>query len=203
MKLIKLYGKLGKKFGKVHLLDVSSPAEAIRALKANFPDFINYIQSNGTYKVTLAGKESLSVDQLSLPFSAKESISIVPVVQGSGKGGAGQIILGAALIAITYGAATAFAPIVPGSMAATAVSIGYGMGVSLILGGISQILFPVKQPEAQSYDTPTANGRKASFYFNGAVNTSAQGNPVPILYGGPLIIGSQEMSFGLSTEQLP
>jgi predicted phage tail protein len=39
MRVIKLYGELGKKYGKLHRFLVGSPAEAIRALCANFPDF--------------------------------------------------------------------------------------------------------------------------------------------------------------------
>ena len=63
-------------------------------------------------------------------------------------------------------------------------------GASLVLGGLSQML-------AQTPDTSSRGQGQgldsASYLFNGPVNTTQQGNPVPILYGR-LIIGSQVVS---------
>jgi predicted phage tail protein len=39
MKKIQLLGELGKKFGKSFKMDVKNPAEAVRALCVNFPEF--------------------------------------------------------------------------------------------------------------------------------------------------------------------
>jgi predicted phage tail protein len=54
-------------------------------------------------------------------------------------------------------------------------------------------------PKPQNIDRPA---NKPSYAFDGAVNTAAQGNPVPICYGR-LIVGSQVVSAGLVTEPLP
>jgi len=72
------------------------------------------------------------------------------------------------------------------------------VGWSLIIGGAAQMLFAPKTPDGPA-DKPD---NKASYAFDGAVNTAAQGNPVPVLYGGPLIVGSQVISAGLSAEPL-
>ena len=39
MKTIRLYGELGKRFGREFKLDVQSPAEAVRALRVIVPGF--------------------------------------------------------------------------------------------------------------------------------------------------------------------
>ena len=39
----------------------------------------------------------------------------------------------------------------------------------------------------------------ASYNFNGPVNTTAQGNPVPLLYG-ELFVGSSTISAGIYSE---
>ena len=69
------------------------------------------------------------------------------------------------------------------------------MGVSMALGGVSQMLSP-QQRGLSANDGPD-NG--ASYNFNGPVNTSAQGNPVPVLYGR-MIVGSAVISAGIYAE---
>ncbi|AHC48245.1 Phage tail assembly protein I [Achromobacter xylosoxidans NBRC 15126 = ATCC 27061] len=71
----------------------------------------------------------------------------------------------------------------------------FSMGVSLALGGVVQMLSP-QQRALSAADRPE-NG--ASYNFNGPVNTSAQGNPVPVLYGR-MIIGSATVSAGIFSE---
>jgi predicted phage tail protein len=66
-----------------------------------------------------------------------------------------------------------------------------------MLGGVTQMLFSPKS--AQSVERPE---NRPSYSFDGAVNTTAQGSPVSVLYGGPLIVGSQVVSAGLSVEQI-
>lgn len=69
------------------------------------------------------------------------------------------------------------------------------MGAVLALGGVIQMLSP-QQRGLSAQDGPE-NG--ASYNFNGAVNTSAQGNPVPLLYGR-MIVGSAVISAGIFAE---
>ena len=65
----------------------------------------------------------------------------------------------------------------------------------MFAGGVVQLLSP-QQRSLSTKDRPE-NG--ASYNFNGPVNTSAQGGPVPLLYGR-MIIGSATISAGIYSE---
>jgi len=192
MKTILLYGFLGERFGKVHQYAVNSPAEAIRALSATINGFKQALIEGEHYRVVVGGRATLDIGQTINPISDRESIRIVPVVAGSG--GLGKVLLGAALIAASF--------YLPGSAAFlgttfNVASMASSVGFSLVLGGVSQMLFaPPKAPK-----TAEAPESRLSFIFNGAVNTSRQGNCVPVCYGR-MIVGSQVISAGLSVTQL-
>jgi predicted phage tail protein len=95
-------------------------------------------------------------------------------------------------------------------------AVGY-IGTSLILGGTAQLLSPTisdspgsfgttspSRTRARDSFTPENNeiaDNRASYIFNGAVNLTAQGNPVPILYGR-MRVGSVVISAGLSVEDI-
>jgi len=191
MKTIILLGELGKRYGRKHLLDVKSPAEAVRALCANFKDFAAFVSSsqerNVGYRV-LNKRDAVGLDDLHNP--ASQRITIAPVVAGAG-GKVGQILLGAALIAASI--------LVPGLAAVTLfgtttlATVAFGVGVSLALGGVAQMLAP--QPK---FDGPQEE-QQPSYVFNGAVNTTAQGQPVPVGYGR-MVVGSAVISAGISVE---
>jgi predicted phage tail protein len=82
-----------------------------------------------------------------------------------------------------------------GSKTAVVAPMMFGMGVSMAMGGVVQLLSP-QQRGLSTRDSPD-NG--ASYSFNGPVNTSAQGNPVPVLYGR-MIVGSAVISAGIYAE---
>lgn len=190
-----LYGFLAKKYGKKHVLDIRSAAEAVRALSVNYPDFKKeVVDSENEYRV-LVGKEDRA-DELGLHLPATKTIKIVPLIVGSG--GLGKILVGAALIYLSFqfpgfGAFSAFGQSF--SLASIAGSIGF----SLVLGGISGLLFAPPKQKNSSNEKPA---NQPSYTFNGAVNTTGQGNPVPVCYGRRLRVGSQVISAGLSAENL-
>lgn len=188
-----LYGDLGRKFGKVHRYAAKTASECVKAMCATLPGFREYFAPN-YYRVLRAGKEVLDVESVSTPQSSKESIRIIPVVTGAKSGGFFGIILGAAIIFLTYGMAT---PLIAG-LSMTGASLGMAVGMSLIMGGISQLLFaPDKPKNTGNYE---AANNQPNYSFSGAVNTVAQGNPVPICYGR-LIVGSQVISAGLTSQE--
>lgn len=197
MKTIMLYGFLGDKFGKVHHYDVATPAEAIRALSATIAGFKQSLIDGGYYRVLVGGKADLELNQTIHPVSDRESIRIVPVVAGSG--GFGKVLLGAALIglAVAFPYASATFSFGTFSTSISLSSMAANIGFSLILGGVSQMLFaPPDAPRTQ--ESPN---NRPSFSFNGAINTSRQGNAVPVCYGR-MIVGSQVISAGLSVAQI-
>lgn len=189
LKTIRLYGKLGTKFGRVHRMAVSNPAEAVQALCSQFAGFEKYLteaKDHGFGFAVFAGKRNLSEDQLTAPTGG-DDIRIAPFTFGAKKQGVLQIIIGVILIVV--GAIMSY--VVPGS--------GVGiiqMGIAMVVGGVVQMLMPApKAPDSR--DSAAAN---ASYTFNGPVNTQAQGNPVPVLYGR-LTVGSAVISAGIITEQ--
>lgn len=194
MTTILLLGELGRQFGRRHRMVVHSAAEAIRALSANFPAFERELVASGErgvgYKV-LSGREALALDQLHNPTGAQR-IVIAPVISGAGGNGLGQILLGAALIAVSWWNPMGWAA--AGAFLSQATL--YSVGTSMILGGVAQMISPTP---ASSGSTSPQN--QPSYVFNGAVNTTAQGQPVPVGYGR-LIVGSAVISAGIDVDEI-
>lgn len=189
-KRIVLHGALAREFGSEFLFNVSTPAEAVRALCANFKNFDERVRELSTkgigYKLLFGTRELERDEEFYEPIS-NESFEIVPVLTGAGA--IGRIVLGAALIAASF---------IPGLQGVTIPLLGtaltttmVGVGVALALGGVAQLL-------ASDPQTPTATG---SYLFNGQVNTTAQGHPVPICYGR-MIVGSALISGGVDVEEI-
>lgn len=190
LRTIRLYGKLGTQFGRVHRLAVASAAEAVRALRVLLPGFERELvtaKDRGVAYAVFIGRRNIGADAFHYPVG-DDDIRIAPVLQGSKNGGVFSTILGAVVIAISA-VGSYFAPGNPLS------AYGYQMGAALILGGVAQMLSP-QQKGLSTKDSPD-NG--ASYNFNGPVNTSAQGNPVPVLYG-EMIVGSAVISAGIYAE---
>lgn len=199
MKTVMLYGFLGKRFGRVHRLAVRSPAEAVRALSCTLAGFKQALIDGGAYRVVIGGKQELDRKRVADPVSDAETIRLVPVVSGAGRG-LGTAILGAALIvAAPYAAGFVMANTAAVGLAVGIATYGPMVGASLVMSGVSQMLFSPKQTGGQTADRPE---NRPSFSFDGAVNTAAQGNPVAVCYGGPILVGSQVISAGLSVEQI-
>lgn len=199
MKTIILLGELGKRYGRKHMLDVKSPAEAVRALCANFKDFAGFVSTStdrGVGYRVLNMREELTEDRLHEP--ASQRITIAPVVVGANFlkklfGGVGAILTGAALIAASILFPPLGATVLFGTT--TLATVAFSVGVSLALGGVAQMLAP--QPK---FDGPQEE-QQPSYVFNGAVNTTAQGQPVPVGYGR-MIVGSAVISAGVSVEDI-
>lgn len=190
MRTVRLYGELGKRFGRMHRFAVKSPAEAIRALRANFKGFDRYMvesESRGIGFKVQNGELTLEhADQVRDPASGE--IKIIPMVIGASAGI--RILIGAALIAASF-----FVP--PLAFAGVTLSgTLFAVGLSLSLGGVAQMLSPT--PSSETNERPEND---PSYLFNGPVNTTAQGQPVPICYGH-LIVGGAVVSAGISIEQL-
>lgn len=199
-RVIKVYGKLAKHLGQRSFkAAVRTPAEAVRFLLANFPD-LRGVLSEGDYKVTV-GRNQLDLtdhpEHLHFPVASQEPIRIIPVIAGAE--GVGQVLAGVALVAFSLlfapGAALASGLFTLGSQAA---SIGVGIGASLILGGVAQMLTPT--PTIQQ-GTDGDNDPRKSYSFSGIQNVSRQGVPVPVIYG-EVFTGSIVVSAGINTEEV-
>jgi len=194
---IRLYGAIGRQFGRVHRLVVATAGEAVRALCANFPGFEQALSAAGaTYRVTIGDRELTEAEQINDPSGTREVIRIVPVVAG-GKSKWLGVLLGVALVAAAFftGGATLGAAGI--TFSGLTGQIAFSIGASLVIGGVAQMLAP--QPK---YAAGSDAEQKPSYVFNGPVNMSQQGMPVPIGYGR-MIVGSAVLSQGIYTVDIP
>ena len=134
----------------------------------------------------------------------QEDIHFVPVITGAGRG-FGKILLGAALIGIAFlmpvasGGLSLGAGIKAGSLA----KVGFmtkmvaGVGASLVLSGVSDMLFPL--PDVPAFED--TQDPRLSFSFGGTQQTGRAGTPVPLVYG-EIFTGSVVISGSIDTEQV-
>ena len=202
LRKVRLYGQLAKFVGRTVLeADLSTTAEVVRMLIANFPALEEHM-SDQHYKV-LVGEHALTLDELHFPIG-QEEIKIVPVIVGAG-GGTGQILAGVALVA----AAIIFAPAAGGFLgiagtggltAGVSTAIGT-LGLGLALSGVATLLTPTPAtPQGPNTDQDPRKSSQ-SYSFSGVQNTSRGGTPVPIVYGKTLT-GSVVISAGVDTVQV-
>jgi predicted phage tail protein len=204
MKVVKVYGELKKRLGgkSQFKFDVRTPAEALKALCANFPGLDQWLldsEKDGVAYKVLLGKDRIheeNVEKLVHPWSEKETFRITPVIAGAG--GAGKFLAGAFLVglAIVLPGAGMFAGGAIGfgatatTLGATLTAAAGNLGIYLMLSGVAQMLSPTPK-------TPDLNANKIKNYsFSGIINTTSQGFPVPICYGR-CFTGSAVISAGL------
>jgi predicted phage tail protein len=191
-----LGGQLAQRYGREHWFDIATPGEAFRALAANFPTFTaDFMKLAEHYCLIIDKTPAGDVSRLGQPFS--QSIRIIPTIRGGKRQGVIQLIAAAIIITATLYFAPPAAPGVAATLLGSeiAFSAAIAIGTSLAIQGTTQLLS--KQPKAPSPYESTANN--PSYAFNGAVNTTAQGQPVPIGYGR-LIVGSAVISTGITAD---
>ena len=165
MTTIKFSGSLAQKFGRLHRRQVASGDtwEVFRALKATIEGFeaeIRRLDRLGLRFAIFRNRKNVGTDEFGM--GGAREIRIVPVVEGSKRGGILQIVLGVVLIAASYfGAPTAPA------------------GIALLAGGVIQML----SPQAAGLKQSASPENMPSYAFGSAKNTTASGNPVPICIG--------------------
>jgi predicted phage tail protein len=193
LRKIKLYGKLAKFIGhRVLEADVATAAEAVRFLLANWPELERHM-SDQHYRVSI-GTYGIDLEELHHPAGAAP-ISFVPVVAGAGA--VGRIIIGVALLAVSF-LATAGGGAIFGAAFAKNLGLlaaGQAIGASLILGGVAQLLTPTPKISKDEADP------RKSFSFSGIQNTNRAGVPVPVVYGETLV-GSVVVSAGIDIVQV-
>lgn len=184
-----LYGSLGRKFGRKHILDVASVSESLRAMEANHKGFLKSIKKEGRYEIVKGdtlNDEHLCEKQLTMQYG-KDDFHISPVIEGS-KNIIGPImtVIGAALLVTAYFFPPAAPYLVP-------------LGVSLMVGGVGIMMTPT--PPTNDYSQREKPEERASFYFGGPTNTTEQGGSMALIYGR-MIVGSTVVSAGIKVEAL-
>ena len=227
MRKVYLEGVLGDKFGHEWNLDVASPSEALQAIAVQRQGFKQYLidaADSLAYEIVFGDKELKKPDGVQIDLDMVHPVPVgmpmhfVPVVEGSKSRGL-AILTGLVLIAATGG----FAAIgIGGSSTLTAgmaqnastmkalaagtelsATAGFkmagflgsalsGVGTMMVAGQLLQMLSP--QP-----DTGDAEERAENYLFSGAVNTTRQGGPVPLVYGR-ILTGSSTISASIFTQ---
>ena len=210
LRKIKVYGALRKFLNwetGTFLADISNVAEVGRFLVANWPDIEKHMQDQH-YKI-FVGNYNVSEEELNLPIGQTEEIRIVPVAVGAGgffKSGIGKIIAGVALVGITV-ATGGFGGAAIGTFGLGAGSIAVGsittsIGISLALGGVSQMLTPTPDiPTFSDNDSASALDPQSNYSFSGVQNVSRSGVPVNLIFG-EIFTGSVIVSAGIDTAQV-
>lgn len=208
---IYLFGELGQKFGRKWKLAVSSTAEAVRLIEANAPGFVDYLataEERGiAFKVKVDG-EVIGPERLRFQ-RAGSVIRISPVAAGA-KSGSTQAIIGVVLVIAAIAAQQYH--LLPGILSGTGTAAAGGaaaglfggyigtavgaMGVAMAIGGVAAMI--AGSPAIGG----TTDTSKPSYLFSGPVNTVGQGGPVPLCYGGPIIVGSSVISAGVYSEDI-
>ena len=210
MKTIHLHGRLKKIFGGPFKWNIKTPEDAVRNMMVQFKGFRQEIVK-GYYKVVIGNPKTgiqLSAEDLGFRLSDGSQLHFFPLPEGAGgdSKSVGKIVLGVALAAFALIAAPAAAPGLGTALATSGIFSGvtYGSllftGAALILTGVGGLVSPV--PKAPKYSDRERPDQQASFIFqNGAINTSEQGQPVPLVFGR-FLCGSVVISAGINIEQV-
>lgn len=190
---VRLQGILGKKFGRVHRIDVKSVGEACRAMVVRAPGFEKFMleaHTKGMKFACFVGDKvseltNISEEELHMPTGA-QPIIIMPRMEGRKKGGLFQTILGAVMVV----AGVALSPFTGGA----SLSLAWAGG-AMMAGGVMQMLSPQPKGAAMAQDADN----KPNYGFGGPVNSTAVGVPVPLAYG-ERINGGAIISASISTE---
>nr|DAX79429.1 MAG TPA: tail assembly protein [Caudoviricetes sp.] len=191
---VRFYGSL-KQFGSEFNLDCKTPAEVVHALTIQIPKLRQFIQQ-GLFIVRV-GREYLDNRYLEQGLSQKlkddATVHFTPTLKGSKRGGLFGVIAGAAIVA----SALVLGPVLGVIGTTSAMMIG-GLGASMLLGGVAQML--TKMPTMRGV-TPTGavkpekgkqEEKQQSTSFSNLSNMVAQGKSMPLAYGlirtGTLVI---------------
>lgn len=160
-------------------IEAETPAEAIDGATRQIPALK---QNNGrrwTFKAV-----GYSIEELYGPLKG-DVLRLMPTFSG-GKSGFFRIIIGAALIAVSFaigGPAGSFAALVHTTL--------FSLGVSLVLGGIASFLAPTPKQDLGS-------SQEGSKYLGSSQNTVKIGTRVPIFFGRARAYG-QYVSFDVQS----
>ena len=194
-----LHGNLAEFVGHNEFdLNVKSVGQAVSFLINNFPQLESYMSPK--YYQVKVGNYDINKEEVNYP-TGKEDIHFVPVISGAGRG-FGKILLGAALIGVAFllPASLGGVSIAKGGLLKAGITGGFlgkamvGVGASLVLSGVSDMLFPM--PENDFSEDP-----RLSFSFSGLQNTSRAGTSIPVVYG-EILTGSIAISAAIDTNQV-
>ena len=189
MVTIRLLGEAGRRFGRSFVLDVKNAAEAVRALCVQMPAMRQYLIESGDNGILwrVVTEDPMGVDEEGLFAPCSKRVVLAP--QPAGRGAVGRIILGVALIAGAFIIGQPW-------LGQFAFNLFVGVGTSLVLGGIAQLLTPTPQTTASR----SSEEQRNSFTFDKSNVNTAQGSVVPVLYGERIVGSLPVISFSIELQ---
>lgn len=196
---IYLQGKMGELFGDVWNLNAATVAECMHGIdcqrEGRLKQYLLDCTEKGIKFTVQRGKELLDYDNLQMDLG-EDDLIISPVPAGSGnkllKVIVGFVLMVAAAMILGPGGAIAVAELTGAAkFFAVAGAMAMGMiGSVLLNSGVAEYMAPKKPGE-----------KGDAFLFDGPVNTTKQGVPVPLAYG-QLLVGGATISFGFTDDEV-
>ena len=181
-------GRMGELFGEVHRLNVKTIQEAVHAIDTMQGGLKRYLvdcTENGVDFTVQRGEDFIGYEELGLELG-KDDIIISPIPRGSKKFKEYlKIIVGIALIIGSFFIDTS------GTTGQAIASIMFNVGMQLALNGII----------ALTTDEPDELDEEKAQMFNGPINNTKSGIPVPLCYG-ELEVGGAVVNFGFTDRRL-
>jgi predicted phage tail protein len=191
VKTLFLHGFLKEKYGESFDLDVSTAAEAVRAVAVQVPGFEADVRAGNWHVLRgpLDEEESMDAEGVLVTLGNQREVHLLPAVAGANN--TLMVIVGIVLIvAGFFTGGTTWAAYGPMMM---------GMGAGMAVGGI--VGMTMKLPTGGDPASQEATDNRPSFLFNGPTNTSSQGLAVPRGYGR-VRVGSIVISASVQSEEL-
>jgi len=180
--------------GKVWKLNAATVAECMHGIdcqrEGKLKKYLLDCTEQGIMFTVQRGKEFLDYDNLQMNL-AEDDLILTPVPAGSANK-LGKLILGFALLVVAafYMPAAVALGGVKGFLAVGAL-VGVGMiGSALLNSALSEYMAPKKGIE-----------RGDAFLFDGPVNNTKEGLPVPLAYG-QVLVGGATIAFGFTNREV-
>ena len=183
---IHLMGRMGQLFGETHRLNCETVQEAMHALdcmKGGVRRYLLECTDTDVQFTVQKGEDFMDYDNIGHNLG-EDDIIITPVPNGSAKKGIGKIILGIILIVVSLAMGD-------GKTAVKIAQAMFTVGMGLALQGIIEL----------TMDDPDELNEEKSSLFNGPVNTTKMGVPVPICYG-KMEVGGAVTNFGFTQRRV-
>lgn len=180
---LRLHGALGRDFGTTWKLEVATVRQAINAICAMKPKFraaVLALDKTGMVFRVRTKTEDLIEHQLPMRLADGSRVDIIPIVRGASAGV--RFVIGVILVVVG---------VIFSETGAGAFAIK--LGIMLMVGSVAEMLAPHPTKEKTADDIK-------SWTINGPLNTTDQGNPVPVIYG-EVLTGGVPISAGLTTSR--
>jgi predicted phage tail protein len=184
---IYLNGKMGELFGEVWKLNAATVAECMHGIdcqrEGKLKQYLMDCTEKGIMFTVQRGKEFLDYDNLQMNL-AEDDLIITPVPAGSANK-LGKLIAGFVLMVVGV------MLLMSGGWLGVAAGVAVGMiGSTLVNSALAEYMAPKKGME-----------RGDAFLFDGPVNNTKEGLPVPLAYG-QVLVGGATIAFGFTNREV-